>query len=42
MICYEFVLKEYGLAKFVFNAPRTDFISANREGICSIVGYLGL
>jgi phosphatidylinositol glycan class W len=42
MLSYEFVLKEYDLAKFVFHAPRTDFISGNREGICSIVGYFSM
>lgn len=42
MLGYEFVFKEYSLAKFVFNAPRTDFISGNREGICSLVGYFCL
>ena len=27
---------------FVFFAPRVDFISANREGIFSVVGYFAL
>ena len=42
MIGYEFVLKEFELEKFIFYAPRVDFISANREGIASLVGYLSL
>jgi phosphatidylinositol glycan class W len=42
MIGYELVLKEFGLEKFIFYAPRVDFISANREGIASLVGYLSL
>ena len=42
MIGYELVLMEFGLEKFIFYAPRVDFISANREGIASLVGYLSL
>lgn len=42
MISYEFVLNEYALDKFIFYAPRVDFISANREGIASLVGYFSL
>ena len=30
------------MAEYVFFAPRTDFISANREGIFSVVGYFSL
>ena len=42
MVGYEFVINEYGLDKYIFYAPREDFISANREGIASLVGYLSL
>lgn len=42
MITYELVLKEYELDRFIFYAPREDFVSANREGIASLVGYLSL
>lgn len=42
LICYELVIKEFSLEKFIFFAPRTDFISANREGISSLVGYISL
>ena len=42
LICYELVIKEFALEKFIFFAPRTDFISANREGIASLVGYISL
>ncbi len=42
MIGYEFILQEYNLATYIFHAPRTEFISANREGIATLVGYLSL
>jgi glucosaminylphosphatidylinositol acyltransferase len=42
MLTYEFIIKEYELDKYIFYAPRTDFLSANREGIASLVGYLSL
>lgn len=35
-------LTHYEMAEYVFFAPRTDFISANREGIFSVVGYFSL
>lgn len=42
MVCYEFLIKEFKLDQYIFYAPRQDFISANREGIASLVGYLSL
>ena len=42
MIVYELALVEYGLEEYIFYAPREDFVSANREGIASLVGYLSL
>lgn len=42
MICYEFVIREFQLETYIFYAPRRDFISANREGIASLTGYLCL
>jgi len=42
MIGYEFAISAYGLDTFIFHAPRTDFISANREGIASLIGYFSL
>ena len=39
---YQLALNHYDLAMFVFFAPRVDFISANREGIFSVVGYFAL
>jgi phosphatidylinositol glycan class W len=31
-----------GLQDWILNAPRVDLISANKEGICSFVGYLSI
>ena len=42
LLGYEFVTKEYNLEQFIFFAPRTDFVSANREGLFSLVGYISL
>ena len=42
LIGYELVIKEYNLEQFIFFAPRTDFISANREGLFSLVGYISM
>jgi GWT1 len=28
--------------EFVVHAPRIDFISANKEGICTVLGYLSI
>jgi len=36
------MIKEFNLEQFIFFAPRTDFVSANREGIFSLVGYVSL
>jgi phosphatidylinositol glycan class W len=42
MIAYETLIVTFELDKYIFYAPRSDFVSANREGICSLVGYLSL
>ena len=42
MFCYELLITNYQLDKYIFYAPRNEFISANREGIASVVGYLSL
>ncbi|ORX51191.1 hypothetical protein DM01DRAFT_1337251 [Hesseltinella vesiculosa] len=41
VIAYQLVLYQ-GLQDWVLHAPRTDMISANKEGICSFIGYLGI
>jgi len=42
MLLYEFSLMSLGLKNYVFYGPRTDFISANREGVVSSFGYLAV
>jgi phosphatidylinositol glycan class W len=42
MIAYEFSIVTLGLKDYVFYGPRTDFVSANREGIVSSFGYLAI
>jgi hypothetical protein len=42
MLLYEFSLMSLGLKNYVFYGPRTDFISANREGVVSSSGYLAV
>lgn len=39
---YQLALENTSLKVFVLTAPRTDFISMNREGICSFFGYLAI
>ncbi|KAL4209327.1 GWT1-domain-containing protein [Rhizopus microsporus] len=41
IIGYQFALNQ-GLQDWILNAPRTDVISANKEGICSFMGYLSI
>ncbi|KAL1925212.1 uncharacterized protein VTP21DRAFT_95 [Calcarisporiella thermophila] len=38
---YQYALSK-GLQAFVLDAPRTDLISMNKEGICSFTGYLAI
>lgn len=42
MIGFETVLKFYNIKDFVFYAPREDFLSGNREGIVSSLGYVAI
>lgn len=42
MVAYEFAIVNFGLKDYVFYGPRTDWISANREGIVSSFGYLAV
>lgn len=41
IIGYQYALNQ-GLQDWILNAPRTDVISANKEGICSFMGYLSI
>ncbi|KOC65579.1 GPI-anchored wall transfer protein 1 [Habropoda laboriosa] len=40
---HEYILSTKGLKEWVLsNRPRNDFVSANREGVVSVPGYVGL
>ena len=40
---HEYILSTKGLKQWVLsNRPRNDFVSANREGVVSVPGYVGL
>ncbi|KAF9461756.1 GWT1-domain-containing protein [Collybia nuda] len=41
-IAQQMALSYMGLYDFVLNAPRTNIISANKEGIVSLTGYLAI
>jgi phosphatidylinositol glycan class W len=42
-MAYEYsIVKKEGFLSFLLLAPRTDLLSANREGIYSLVGYLAI
>ena len=41
-VCYEMILDFTRLTAYIIFAPRTDFISQNREGIFSFFGYLAI
>eukprot|EP01027_Heterolobosea_sp_BB2_P015308 GEZU01021916.1.p1 GENE.GEZU01021916.1~~GEZU01021916.1.p1 ORF type:complete len:482 (-),score=98.40 GEZU01021916.1:350-1795(-) len=42
IIVYEFALLKLGLKDYILHHPRENFISANKEGICSSIGYLAI
>ncbi|XP_076180398.1 uncharacterized protein LOC143153275 [Ptiloglossa arizonensis] len=43
LIMHEYILSTKGLKEWVLSdSPRDDFISANREGVVSVPGYVGL
>lgn len=39
---YQVGITYFNFAEYVFFAPRVDFVSANREGIISVIGYFSL
>lgn len=41
-IAYQILLEFTGLKVYILTAPRTDFMSQNREGIFSFLGYLAI
>ncbi|XP_076624910.1 uncharacterized protein LOC143343666 [Colletes latitarsis] len=43
LMMHEYILSTQGLKEWVLsNSPRDDFVSANREGVVSVPGYVGL
>jgi hypothetical protein len=42
ILCIHQVMLSHGMSEYIISAPRTDFISSNREGILSIGGLLPL
>ena len=42
MVIYQFYISRTNLDEYMFFAPREDFISGNREGIYSLIGYISL
>ena len=38
MVLYQITLNFYGLERYILDAPRTTFVSQNREGLCSWIG----
>ena len=42
IVTYQMVLQQTELEEFVFFAEREDFVSANREGLLSLIGYVSL
>jgi phosphatidylinositol glycan class W len=42
LMAYNYALSDSGLATWIQTAPRTTLVQQNREGLCSLVGYLGL
>ncbi|KAJ2993413.1 hypothetical protein NUW58_g1853 [Xylaria curta] len=41
-LAYQIMLETTSLKAFIITAPRTDLFSMNREGICSLAGYLAI
>ncbi|KAI7904723.1 GWT1-domain-containing protein [Cokeromyces recurvatus] len=39
---YQTALIKFGLQEWILNAPRVNLLSANKEGICSSMGYLSI
>lgn len=42
LIAYQYVLLKHGLTDYILHGDRTDFLSANREGIASLLGCVPL
>ena len=42
LLAFEFASLQWDLRTYIFYAPRTNMISANKEGILSLPGYLAI
>lgn len=42
LVISEFIQKEFDLKTYILHAPRVDLISANKEGIISLPGYIAI
>ena len=42
LVINEFIQKEFNLKSYILHAPRTDLISANKEGLISLPGYVAI
>ena len=42
MLAYQYYCNQNNFSEYMFHAPRNDFISGNREGLYSLVGYISL
>jgi hypothetical protein len=42
MTTYEFALTTMGLKEFILYVPRDGLVAANKEGICSALGYISI
>ncbi|KAK5580417.1 hypothetical protein RB653_000434 [Dictyostelium firmibasis] len=42
ILAYQFALNNLGLTDYILNHPRDNLISMNKEGICSIIGYVSI
>lgn len=42
LMAHQWALSYGGLSEFVLHAPRTSFVSANKEGLGSLPGFLGI
>lgn len=42
MTIYEFALTTLNLKDFILYAPRESLLAANKEGLCSSLGYISI
>lgn len=42
LLIYQAMLSNTSLTDFILSAPRTNFVSSNREGMCSLLGFIPL